>query len=991
MSKRFQNLNKYRNAVGAPVKKESWYPDVPAEKSSSDVSPLIQANASWLSLKWSGNGAMALLALDNVGKGCANQALVFHAHAAPISDWCFSPFDDQILATAGEDAMIKLWKLPHTSQDQPTCTTTLSSPSRYVSCLVFHPTADQVLCSLGNDGKKISLWDVQQQSCTLSLSGAFHSFSWNGVGDRLATSGQGTVQVWDPRANDPLIHTGKGHEAIKGSRVTWMGDSPYLFSVGMNKMRSRQYHVWDSRYMNQPIITNPLGSSTGTLLPLYDQDTETMYLVSRGDATIRSLQFDQTMSTPTVAENMACGTNASVLGATLAPKSVLDVMNTEVARLLALTTAGVVPISYHIPRKQYIDFHSELFPDTNGSMPALTATDWFNGKTEPLDKVSLDPKKRQTIQKPKHAAAAPSPAQQTPTPEPSPSTALPAINAASNSPTNDKPAAANAPASNTTAGAPASESNQVSSTSISPDVTPAAPLEPAKPAAKTVPAASLPAAGVPPIAKKPAKPLPVYGTPQASMFKYIGNKVYHPSTHFTDLKDLDVSKGANVVLVQANEHWLAVPLSGAGGRVGVLPTAKPGRLPVHVPAVATGADIAFFLFDPFDTHILTTVSLDNKILHYRLPTLDECDGDMEKLHDCLASLSPFASWHDSTMDKVSLLAYHPTASGVLASVSTDFGSPTVRVWHDGQVKHSLAVSHQGADAILSLAWSPDGTRIATVSKDKQLRIVDARTDNLLQKGKAHALIRPSRLAWLDSQYLVSVGFGTGCFREVLLFDANCLDAPVAKRTLEMSPGVMDLHVDRDCQIIYICGRGDRIIHAFGLTESKNEFLPLTNLEFGSLQQGFAFLPKTLADVKEVELSRYYRLTPHAIEVLGVRLPRARPEFFQDDVFVPTEDTTHAALDGASWCAGQTKSLVRLSLQPIDMVPLSEAPPPERAARAKAKFEMGKQQVSMDQRREETMKRMFATAKDVDKEDEERIKKEQTSHDHEDVDEDEWDD
>ncbi|KAI8064725.1 hypothetical protein BC940DRAFT_90171 [Gongronella butleri] len=1000
MSRRFQQVNKYRNAVGTLGKKELWYADVPAEKAS-DVGQGLAASSTCLAIKWTGSGSLGLLPINALGKGCASQAVVFHAHPAALSDWTFSPFDDQLLATAAEDATVKLWRL---QQDdlQPTCASTLACSSRYAAELRFHPGADHILGSLGNDGKQVAIWDVDKQTRALALDGAFHSFAWSGQGDRIATSGQGTVQIWDPRATDQLVQSGKGHEAIKGSRVAWLGETPHLFSVGMNKMRSRQYCVWDSRNMAQPVVMNHLDTSSGTLLPLYDQDTETMYLVSRGDATIRALQFDATFTNPTVAENMACGTSTSVLGAALLPKTALDVMHTEIARLLALTPNGVIPISYNVPRKQYLDFHAELYPDTNGQIPALTSEEWLNGKTGSVAKVPLDPKKRDQIKKKPVNSSISSAA---PASLPASATAV-ATTTATTTATRDAPSTATIPAP-----APASPAPVAATADTLTDVTgnqkPASPnpvpSEPVQASVEPIKAEEPKATRekeekepVKELSKKPAVPV-VYGTPHASVFKYLATKGYHPSTHFTDLKELDASKGASVILVQANERWVAVPLSGPGGRVGVVSTAKPGRLPAHLPAIATGSDIAFFVFDPFDDDVLTTVSIDSKLRLYRIPAHDaqSDDKDGEERVKSLAALTPFAELHDSAMDKVAILAYHPSARNILASASHDLGKPTIRVWNvsDASVAFTLRDAHaDGADTILSMAWSPNGKALATVSKDKKLRIIDARTGQLLQKGAAHALVRPSRLAWVDDTYIVSVGFGIGCYREILLFDATNLDKPIAKHLMEMSPGVMDIHVDRDCQILYVCGRGDRIIHAFAVDDSSKVLTPLTKLEFGSLQQGFAFLPKQMADIKEVELQKYYRLTPNAIELVGARIPRARPEFFQDDIFVPTLDTTTPALDAAAWCKGDDTPLNRISLQPEGMTPLSEAPPPASAARAKSKFEKGRQQVSLDEQRENSMRRMFASAKDVDLEEEQRKKMEaKAADDHEDVAEDEWDD
>lgn len=87
-------------------------------------------------------------------------------------------------------------------------------------------------------------------------------------------------------------------------------------------------------------------------------------------------------------------------GACLLPKRALRVMEGEVNRVLQLTSASVIPIMYQVPRKTYRDFHSDIFPDTNGFRSELSPKDWLAGKNLPLGKISLDPSKREGGEKP---------------------------------------------------------------------------------------------------------------------------------------------------------------------------------------------------------------------------------------------------------------------------------------------------------------------------------------------------------------------------------------------------------------------------------------------------------------------------------------------------------------------------------------------------------------------------------------------------------------
>lgn len=108
------------------------------------------------------------------------------------------------------------------------------------------------------------------------------------------------------------------------------------------------------------------------------------------------------------------------------------------------------------------------------------------------------------------------------------------------------------------------------------------------------------------------------------------------------------------------------------------------------------------------------------------------------------------------------------------------------------------------------------------------------------------------------------------------------------------------------------------------------------MECGSLQQGFAFLPKRLCKVDQVEIAKFFRLTPTSIERHGIRVPRARvrtgyneqmkhvannlyqPEFFQDDIFIDTDDVEHPSQNASSWFDGVDTPLSKISLKPDQM-------------------------------------------------------------------------
>lgn len=46
-------------------------------------------------------------------------------------------------------------------------------------------------------------------------------------------------------------------------------------------MRERKFAIYDSRDLSKPLTTNTLDSSTGIVIPLYDNDARILYLAGK--------------------------------------------------------------------------------------------------------------------------------------------------------------------------------------------------------------------------------------------------------------------------------------------------------------------------------------------------------------------------------------------------------------------------------------------------------------------------------------------------------------------------------------------------------------------------------------------------------------------------------------------------------------------------------------------------------------------------------------
>ena len=82
-------------------------------------------------------------------------------HAGPVVDFDFSPFNDSLLATASEDATIKLWLIPDEgiTQDVTECDAELRGHSKKLILSKFHPSADYTMASCALDNT-VRIWDI---------------------------------------------------------------------------------------------------------------------------------------------------------------------------------------------------------------------------------------------------------------------------------------------------------------------------------------------------------------------------------------------------------------------------------------------------------------------------------------------------------------------------------------------------------------------------------------------------------------------------------------------------------------------------------------------------------------------------------------------------------------------------------------------------------------------------------------------------------------
>ncbi|GBP51830.1 Coronin-7 [Eumeta japonica] len=397
MAWRFK-ASKYKNAAPIVPKPEACIRDI-CVGSYQTYGNNICSSAAFMAFNWEHVGSsLAVLPLDDCGRKSKAMPLL-HAHSDTITDMQFSPFHDGLLLTGSQDSLVKVWHIPHDGlkESLSNAECTLSQKQRRVENVGFHPVADGLIhVASGHD---LALWDLTTQKeafANKDHTEVIQSTSWKKDGKLLATSCKDKkVRIIDPRAPNSVLDTANSHPNIKDSRIVWLGDQDRILTTGFDAARLRQIMIRDVRNLSQTQKTLELDCSTGILMPLFDPDTNMLFLAGKGDTTI--LYMELTDREPYLIEGLR-HSGEQTKGACLVPKRALRVMEGEVNRVLQLTGSMVVPIMYQVPRKSYRDYHADLYPDTAGCVTYLSAPMWLDNHDYPVPNISLHPDANSCVQ-----------------------------------------------------------------------------------------------------------------------------------------------------------------------------------------------------------------------------------------------------------------------------------------------------------------------------------------------------------------------------------------------------------------------------------------------------------------------------------------------------------------------------------------------------------------------------------------------------------------
>jgi hypothetical protein len=162
------------------------------------------------------------------------------------------------------------------------------------------------------------------------------------------------------------------------------------------------------------------------------------------------------------------------------------------------------------------------------------------------------------------------------------------------------------------------------------------------------------------------------------------------------------------------------------------------------------------------------------------------------------------------------------------------------------------------------------------TKEGSILVLDPRDPATSLSGKAHDSPRSFHIEWIDDSHLVSVGFSKGSQRKVNLYSLDSEVRNLTSLTVDVSPSVLFAKYDPDTCVLYIWGKGERVIHAYEVHPGTNESLAkLPSYTAGEAQLSVFWLPKRMVDVRKVEVGKVLRLTAKTMEEVSFSIPRNR--------------------------------------------------------------------------------------------------------------------
>ncbi|XP_008632603.2 PREDICTED: coronin-6 isoform X2 [Corvus brachyrhynchos] len=384
-----------------------------------------------------------------------------------------------------------------------------------------------------------------------------------------------------------------------------------------------------------------------------------------------------------------------------------------------------------------------------------------------------------------------------------------------------------------------------------------------------------------------------------SKFRHVFGQPVKADQMYEDIRVSKVTCDSSFCAV--NPKFVAIIVeSGGGGAFIVLPLAKTGRVDKNHPLV-TGHTAPVLDIDwcPHNDHVIASASEDTTVMVWQIPDY----VPVRNITEPVVTLEGHSK-------RVSIISWHPTARNVLLSAGCD---NLVILWNVGTGEMLLALDDMHTDLIYNVGWNRNGSLLVTTCKDKKVRVIDPRKQQIIAERFApHEGLRPVRAIFTRGGHIFTTGFTRMSQRELGLWDPNNFEEPIALQEMDTSNGVLLPFYDADSSIVYLCGKGDSSIRYFEITDEAPYVHYLNTYSSKEPQRGMGFMPKRGLDVSKCEIARFFKLHERKCEPIVMTVPR-KSDLFQDDLY-PDTPGPEPALEADEWLSGKDAEPILISLR-----------------------------------------------------------------------------
>ena len=355
-------------------------------------------------------------------------------------------------------------------------------------------------------------------------------------------------------------------------------------------------------------------------------------------------------------------------------------------------------------------------------------------------------------------------------------------------------------------------------------------------------------------------------------------------------------------LIAVNPKFLAASWNTQNGGVAILDPFKPCSVKPDIPLIkGFKGPVLDLEFSPFRTDLLATASEDCSVKLFQIPE----EGLTKTTHQELQSLP-------GHVKKVTFVDFNPSVADCLLSASFD---DTVKVWNvvKGEELCSLSVEANPT----SVWWNGNGSLLASCAKNKLLKVFDPRQKKAVVSVLCHESVKSSKLAWMDSDNLLTCGFTKANAKEVKHWDIRKVGddlscAPVSTTVVDHSSAVATPYFDKESRLLYTLGKGETTIHIFDFNTDK----VLKCIDFQSQEPAtvYGVFDRRSMNYNKCEVDRFVKFSKDALYVVSFKIPRKVDMY--DPALYPPVPAGEPAVAFDAWVGGETKDPVKKKIDEV---------------------------------------------------------------------------